>query len=220
MTNTSQAVVFDIDGTLVDSFEHILQAYQYVARTFGYPEPTAEAVRTYLGQALPIPEIMRNFFPTTPIDDLLAANMEFIREHDISELFAGVEAMLQDLRTAGVKLAVLTASGAVIEDVLHSHNIHRYFTSIVHFDRVTFSKPHPEGFELAVKECGVSPEMAIMVGDAPNDILVGKNGHARLTVGITHGNASRESLAAADPDYIVDTIADLRQRLLTLVNQS
>ncbi len=206
-----RAVIFDSDGTLLDSFEAIVGAYEHVAGVFGYTPPTAAMVREQLRHAPPLPAILKSFFPNEDVEELLRANNEYIisRFNDSVRRFEGLDTSLQRLRELGFKLAVVTGGNHKIQQVLEAHGIAQYFMSVVHCERVVKSKPDPEGFVLALEECGVLPHEAIMVGDSPTDIMAGKNGQAAATIGVTHGNASREDLVAADADYIVDSLPEL-----------
>ncbi|HYH75373.1 MAG TPA: HAD family hydrolase [Candidatus Saccharimonadales bacterium] len=213
-----KAVVFDADGTLFNSFELIVGAYHHVATSHGLQPPTAEQVREQLGLAKSLPDIYRTFFPNAAIDRLVEANGEYIAANTTSAAaFEGLEDTLSALRDMGLSLAILTGGGHKVQQVLAEHGIADYFGSVVHHERVQQGKPHPEGFLLIAQELGVPPEAMIMVGDSPNDIAAGKNGGAAATIGITHGNASREDLQTAGADYLVDSLAEClaRVRILT-----
>lgn len=213
-----KAVVFDSDGTLLDSFEFIVGAYAYVAARFGYPVPTPDMVRAQLRMAPPLHQILHTFFPDEDVDELLKVNNEYILANTAgAKGFTHLEEMLQTLVDKGLKLAIVTGGNHKVNDILTNHEIDHFFTSVVHSERVKVSKPDPEGFLLAVQECGVLPSEAIMVGDSPTDILAGKNGKAAITIGVTHGNGSREDLEAANTDYIVDSLEELTGEILDKV---
>jgi phosphoglycolate phosphatase len=210
-----KAVIFDSDGTLMDSYSGIVAAYRYIAKNLGEPQPKEQTIRDYLAAAAPLPAIMQGLFPGYPLEQLLEINSAFLADNFMTfSAFEGIRELLHNLHDQGLKLAIVTGGNAKIIDIMKHHGFDTYFTSIVHCDRVTRSKPDPEGFLLAVEECGVLPSEAIMVGDSPNDIFAGKNGGAGLTIGITHGTAGREQLQVADPDFIVDSVSEL-EKLLT-----
>ena len=219
MVSNIRAVIFDADGTLVDSFALILNAYQHLAEQFGYPPPTEDAIRAQLnGQ--PVPAICRALFPGANVDAMVAANSRYVEANRTSSaVFDGLIDMLEALRSAGLKLGIVTGGNrAYIQDTLKHHHIDRYFGAVVHSDEVANHKPHPEGFLLAARRLHVRPDGCCMVGDAANDILIGKNGGAAVTIGITHGHGSRGDLEAAHPDHIVDSLPELMaclQKLLT-----
>lgn len=211
-----KAVVFDSDGTLMDSREGILKSHDYIAQTFGVPVPAQEIILDQLRRAVPLPQILQTLYPNQPLEELLKANGDYVLSQKFP-VFAGVKQLLESLQQRGLALAIVTGGNHRIHDLLAHHDLETLFTSIVHCDRVSFGKPNPEGFLLALEECGVKPEEAIMVGDSPNDIMAGKNGHAAITVGITHGHGSKEDLVAADCDHIVSFIPELQKQLLALL---
>jgi len=218
MSGTIKAIVFDSDGTLLDSFAAIVEAYAYVAEHLGRPAPTVEEVRAQLSQAYPLPQILTTFFPGEDIQRLLHLNTKYWETPGASsEKFAGAEQLITSLHEQGIKLAILTGGNAAVREVYRQHDLGQYFDSFVHCDRVARSKPHPEGFLLAVEECGVLPPETIMVGDSPSDLFAGKNGRAAIIIGITHGNGSRESLESTDPDYLVDSLPELGELLKQLI---
>lgn len=202
-------VVFDADGTLFDSFDIIVGAYAHVANYYGYAAPTAEMVRAQLSQAPPVYQILETFFPKAPIDEMMEINSSYYSAHaSETKPFAGLHSALKALHVRDVRLAIITGGNEKIHDVLAYHGVADYFTSVVHCGRVGNSKPDPEGFYLALRECGAEHDQAIMIGDSPTDILTGKNGEAALTVGITHGHGSRDSLLNAGADYVVDSLSE------------
>jgi pyrophosphatase PpaX len=215
-----KAVVFDSDGTLIDGFSVISGAYAHMAKRHGYPVPTAEEVKAQLALARPLRDIYAHFFPGGDIERLVRENGEYITGNAMHMAgFAGLEKMLGVLEQQGLKLAVVTGSNHKVHDLYRYHDIERFFTSIVHSDRTNRAKPDPEGFLMAIDECGVFPAEAIMVGDSPNDIFAGKNGSARYTVGISHGYGGCEAMQSADPDYIVHTLPELSDLLLRLAGE-
>ena len=210
-----KAVVFDSDGTLMDSHEVIIGAHEYLARIFGAPLPSREVIREHLSRAVPLPKILETLYPGYPLDKLLKANADYVVARTFPT-FEGVKELLDALRKQGLLLAIVTGGDDQIHNLLAHHELDKHFASIVHCNRVNFGKPNPEGFLLAVEECNIRPEEAIMVGDSPNDILAGKNGKAGVTIGITHGHGSRQDLMAADCDHIVGSSLELREQLLVL----
>ena len=212
-----RAVVFDADGTLLDSFELIVSAYRHVAETHKLRIPSASEVRAQLGKALP--DIFRHFYPDEDIERLLSTNNAYVAANTMnSAAFAGVEELLQELTKSGVKLAILTGGGPKIHDVLKRHHLDGYFTSVVHHERIKKPKPDPEGFMLACHECGTTPQETIMVGDTTFDIETGKNAHALATIAVTHGFGELADLRRVQPDYIVKDIFEVGAVLSELIH--
>jgi HAD superfamily hydrolase (TIGR01509 family) len=212
--NTLRAVIFDSDGTLLNSFELIYSAYVHVAETHGLRVPTPEEVQAQLGNSLP--DMFRSLFPGEDTNSLLETNNAYIAANVMkSEAFEGVDELLTELKAMGLKLAILTSGSAKIHSVLKHHKLSEHFTSVVHHERITKPKPSAEGFILAAKECGAKPEESIMVGDMAVDIDTGKNAGALSTIALTHGFGTKESLEEAEPGYIVDSLSAIKPIIQT-----
>ncbi len=206
----TKAIIFDADGTLFNSFELIVAAYRHVSETHNLRIPSPEEIRVQLGN--PLPDIFKLFYPNNDIQELLNTNSTFIAANMMkSEAYKGIDELLESLRKSGFKLAILTSGGAKIIELLEHHGITHQFDSVVHHERVTHYKPHPEGFLLAAKECGISANQCVMIGDTVADIMTGKNAGALATIGITHCYGKREDLEAAKPDWIVDSLSELTE---------
>lgn len=206
--NTCKAVIFDADGTLFDTFELIVSTYHHVAKTYDAPAPTAPEVRAELGK--PLSDILVHFFPGHDPAALLETNNTFFAENAMkSEAFAGVKDLLQELGDKGIKMAILTSGSEKVHKVLQHHGIDKYFSSVVHVERIKNPKPDPEGFLLACTECGVNPDEAVMVGDTTFDIETGKNAGALATIAVTHGFGEIDDLEKSNPDYTAKDIFEI-----------
>jgi pyrophosphatase PpaX len=205
-----EAVVFDADGTLFNSFELIVSAYRHVSETHGLPIPEADEIKAQMGMSLP--DIFEYFYPGQDIKTLLHTNNTFVAANALkAEAFEGVRELLDDLTANDIKLAILTSGGATLHKILKRHDLDGYFSSVVHHERVARPKPDPEGFFLACQECDSSPENAVMVGDTVFDIKTGQNAHALATIALTHGYGLAEDLAAARPDYIAHDLSEVNR---------
>src|SRR6478735_1181808 len=160
---TAKTIVFDADGTLFDTFELIVSAYQHVAKTHSLRSPSPSEVRAQLGNALP--DIFRHFYPNANIQELLDTNNTYFAANAMkSKAFEGVEDLLESLHDQGFNLAILTSGGANVHKVLKLHGIDQYFSSVVHHERIKQPKPDPEGLLLACLECGSDPGETVMIG--------------------------------------------------------
>jgi phosphoglycolate phosphatase len=203
-----EAVVFDADGTLFNTFELVVSAYRHVSETYGLPVPDADEIKAQMGR--PLPDIFESLYPGQNVQTLLDTNNDFVAANSMkSEAFEGVCELLEDLTSRGIKLSMLTSGGSTIHSILKRHDLDTYFASVVHHERIKKPKPDPEGFYLACKECGAAPQHSIMVGDTIFDIRTGQNAHALATIALTHGYGLAEDLAAAKPDYIAHDLSEV-----------
>lgn len=213
-----EAVVFDADGTLFNSFELIVEAYTHVAKTHNLAEPSVDMIKKHLRLANPLSVILADLFPGSDVAELAVTNNTFYVENALRVAgYEGMQDMLDQLADKGISMAILTGGTHKVHDILRLHQVSHYFMSVVHSERITEHKPHPEGYLLALKECGnIAPENSVMVGDSPSDIGAGLRAGARATIGLTHGNASRQDLVDAGADYIVDSLHEARALLLDM----
>lgn len=215
----TRCVIFDVDGTLINTPELIFAAYDHVAHKHGLPPRTRDEIMEHMGKSLR--EIFTGLYPNEDADPLLVTNNQFILEHmHEAELYGGLVAVLEKLRQDGVQVAAVTGGNHKVLDVLRHHEVEHYFKSVVHSERITRQKPDPEGLMLALQECGgIAPGQTVLVGDMRYDILTGRNAGVTATVGVTHGFGAREELEAAGADYIIDSFAELPAKL-TAIEQS
>lgn len=211
-----KAVVFDADGTLLNTPEVIIAAYMHVAEVHGLRKPTRADIMEHMGKALH--EIYQGLYPDLEdVQHLLVTNNEFVLKH-LEEIdgFDGLQDMMQDLQDLGLKLALITGGSAKVHKLLERNGVEQYFGSIVHSERIQNQKPDPEGLLLALSEIDVDPKDAIMVGDMRYDVLAGKNAGVHATVGLTHGFGTLEELEEAGADYILGNLADVTKLVRSL----
>jgi len=212
-----RAVVFDVDGMLLDTKEFIFQAYEDTLKRFGHQVPHRTVMSKQIGRGLE--ECYLAFAPNGDIKALSLAHRAFQDRPEIVKLivtYPGVSDLLQQLQKAGLRLAVFSSRKVTLAPSLQRAGLIEFFGAMVQGDDVTHHKPHPEGLLKALDELGVPPHQAAMVGDAAVDILAGKAAGVSLTIGITHGFGTQTELEAAMPDYIVHSIDEIAPILLTV----
>lgn len=203
-----QAAVFDLDGMILDTRNFLLETYGYALSTYGYPRPAASDFYPFVGQHISVG--LKALAPKTDVDLVLATYREF---HDKNQhlivAYEGLPEMLKQLKQAGIKMGVFTARGPGANQILKKFKVLKYFDAVVTSADVTKHKPHPEGLLKTLGFLKTKPQGAAMLGDAKYDIQAGKKTKVKLTIGITHGFGTREELAKAKPDYIVDSLAEI-----------
>lgn len=222
MPEQLRLVVFDVDGTLVDSRAHIVEAVCAAFAAHDLPEPTREAVLHGVG--LSLPEYMAQLVPDQPeaVHAALADTYraESLARHDAASpeakaiLFPGMRDVLDVLHAEDHTL-LATATGMSrrgLDRIITQHGLERYFQSTQVADTHP-SKPHPSMLFAALSETGVMPQHAVMIGDTSYDIRMAKAAGVRA-IGVTWGNHPAEHLS--DADHIVDTADDLLTTLTRL----
>lgn len=204
-------IVFDWDGTLMDSAAAIVTAIQGASRDLALPVPDAEHARHVIGLGLTdalaylFPELQRAAYED------VANRYRFhysVLDRGIP-LFEGVAEMVADLAAAGFLLAVATGKGRrALDRALETTGL----TPLFHATRCadeTFSKPHPAMLLDLMDELGIDAARTLMVGDTTHDLAMARNAHV-APVAVAYGAHSRESLSACAPLAVLDTVAALR----------
>lgn len=206
-----KAVIFDMDGTLVDSRDAVLGAFKHVAAIMGtvYND---EFIKASVG--LRLEDTYKRFAPGKNPDELAAEHRKWQHEHkELFKTYDGFKELITALRKQGLKIGVYTSAvrtrTELVKDVLQLQDS---FDAMICGDEVTNSKPHQEGVERVAKMLGVELGEVVFVGDAEHDILSGKNAGV-ITIGITHGFGTKEALKRAGADFIVNNLQELQQTI-------
>lgn len=200
------AVVFDLDGVLVDSHETMGRAFgvAYAEVVGDGPAPFAEYQRY---QGLYFPEIMRRM--RLPLEMEEPFVRESYRLADQVPVVDGVVDLLQTLRNRGFRLAVATGkAGPRARSLLTTLGLIEHFDCVVGSDEVAHPKPAPDIVLRALSLLGAQPQEAVMVGDAPADILSAQ-GAGVTAVAATWATVDETELVKAGPDHVIHSPEDL-----------
>ena len=199
-------LLFDWDGTLADSAGLGLLAFQKTFAQLGFAFPLDIYEATY----------SPNWYSTyealgLPKDKWQQADDLWLQHYgeETAELIDGVGETLLDLRTRGYLLGVVTSGSEsrVLREIERSV-LKSSFDVVICNEHITRKKPHPEGLLLALEKLNASSEVAAYVGDAPEDIQMGKTAQV-LTVGVRSTYPSSKRLRAAAPDIYLESLTEL-----------
>lgn len=203
-------IVFDWDGTLLDSTATIVASMQAAARDLGLPVPDVRAASHVIG--LGLQDAMQRAMPD--LDPKSYPRMvERYRYHYLSQdhsltLFDGVREMLADLAAQGYFLAVATGKSRVgLNRALNTAGLMSAFDSTRCADE-TFSKPHPAMLQEITRELGQDLRRTVMIGDTTHDLQMASNAGA-AAISVHFGAHPREELQALSPLFGADSISDL-----------
>lgn len=213
MPNQKNHVVFDLDGTLINSKEEILRTYQ---QTFAQYKPEAEPDLTQINFGASLTEVLKSTYGMTP-DKLEKAKLLFSSIYDSSDysstpLYSGVIETLTYLKEAKYKLYIATNKRfKPTLKILEAKNMFLFFDGVMASDIIpslTLTKSEMV-FELK-REFGFSS--GYMVGDTTTDIQAGKE-QGLDTIGVTYGYENNSIFAAQKPTFIIDSFGELTQIL-------
>lgn len=207
-------IVFDWDGTLMDSTSTIVKCIQAAAKDLGLPIPRDAAAAHVIGLALP--EAMQAVMPD--VDPKYHPRMvERYRYHYLSRdheltLFPGVQEMLQELSQQAYFLAVATGKSRVgLNRALNAVKLLSLFDATRCADE-TFSKPHPAMLLELTRELGQDIKRTVMIGDTSHDLLMANNAGA-AGIAVHYGAHPPAQLDACKPLYSATTVAELHNWL-------
>jgi phosphoglycolate phosphatase len=214
MSPLFRAVLFDFDGTLVDSFAAITASVNYVRSHNGLPPMSEAAVKKLVG--LGLPQLIADVVP----DGDLQANVALYYSHhptvmyDQTRLLPGATAALTALHGAGIKLAVCSNKSVTItRKLLEALQIAHFFDAALGPEDSGIPKPDPAMVHLALKIMGIKPSDALYVGDMSIDVETARNAGLVVWV-LPTGSGDRESLVRAKPDRILESLTELAPAIL------
>lgn len=210
--NKLSVLIFDWDGTLVDSIERIIEAMHIASDMSGVPRCTDQAVRDIIGLAMP--QAYDVLYPEAEDAEL---KQRFIRTYSDqyiileavpSKFYPGVMDALDNYRSAGYQLAVATGkSRRGLHRVLSGHKMLDYF-DITRCADETHSKPDPLMLHEILKHCSAAPQQAIMVGDSPFDLRMANNANVP-GVAVSYGAQPLSVLNQENPILAIDHFSEL-----------
>ncbi len=210
-----KAIVFDVDGTLIDSRQKIMQGIDTTLRNKGVVR-TPEQLIAVMGK--PIPVMYEILAPDHDVEEMVRLNFKNQEAlHDTVARFDNALEVLETLRRKGLKLGVFTGYDERVHDVLREFDMHRPFESIVDCTRYVEHKPHPEGLLLCIQELGVLPQETVYIGDSITDIAAGLAARVNKTVGVAHGFTRREILQEVGAEHVVDDLLEFQTYIETLM---
>jgi phosphoglycolate phosphatase len=210
-------VIFDLDGTLIDSKQDLCDSVNATREYLGLERLPDETVASYVGNGAPvlIQRAMPEYYSEKQLEEALGYFLGYYRDHmlDTTRDYGGVRECLEQLQAAGVKMAVLTNKPVRFSrDLVKGLGLDGYFVQVYGGNSFEKKKPDPAGLHALVAEAGARIEETWMVGDSAVDVKTGRNAGVRC-VGVTYG-LQPESLVENQPDLLLDSLADLPPHVL------
>lgn len=222
--NKIKGVIFDLDGTLIDTIDTFTRAFNHGVGQFGFEPVSKEKVAEFMNDGVPLDKILSELFPATFDrkesaerfrEEIKKAYLEF--EEDGVTLIPGAKEVLSRLKEMGFKIGIVTArlsSGEAKWRDLIRLGIDHYIDAMVTGGEAE-RKPAPGSLLECIKKLGLSPAECVMVGDSRVDILTGRAASV-ITIVLPNGVASREILSRDKPDIIMDSLTDIPDYVSTM----
>jgi len=205
------AVIFDWDGTIMDSTHSIVSAIQKACTDMGQPVPSRDQARWVIG--LSLDSALYHIAPNLPADQLSdfvgRYKHHFFQEDQTLTLFDGIRPLLGELREQRVKLAVATGKGrAGLDRVLQASALDAYFSMTRCADE-SRGKPNPDMLFDIMNSLALDPERVLMVGDTTHDIHMAHNAGVD-SVAVSYGAHDVDTLQSAAPTVLVHSVDEMR----------
>lgn len=200
--------LFDFDGTLLDSNEHVISCFQKAFQHVLGKDLPRETITATFG--IPLAQALQDLAPEHA-DELLRVYRQYSDEAGFSMLYEidGAHDTIRALHDMGCTIAIVTSKKEVNATAQMDYiGIGDYVDFLVGPEKTTAHKPDPAPIHCALEHLGVNTEDALMVGDSPHDILCGKNAHVD-TAGVRFTAVDLDSLLATSPTYMLSHLSEL-----------
>ncbi len=210
-----KAVIFDLDGTLLDSRQTIRRCLNAAIMEFGEEPFEGEDLKQLIGRHLMEILALKGLGTEEVAERYRQIQMDTY--HLDMKMYEGVVQMLDALKVNGLSLGVATMrNGRITRDILDGIEIGHYFNATVGVDEAERPKPEPDQVIEACKLLGVREKDSAMVGDTVMDIKSGKAAGC-IAIGVSWGNGNAQDLEDAGADHICNSMKELEQLLLGLI---
>lgn len=204
-----RGIIFDFDGTLIDSYEAIAESLNHVRTSFSLAAIPAEEIRPMVGHGLE--KLIAKAVGPERVDEgirLFRQSYASLCERKTS-ILPQVKETLDTLDRRGYQMAIATNKPSYFaRDILKALEIDHLFVEVLGPNDVERPKPDPEMIEIIIMRIGLSPEEIVYVGDMPLDVEVGRRAGVAVYA-VPTGSASRDALLEARPDRLLHRFSDL-----------
>lgn len=215
-TIKAEVIIFDLDGTLIDSSSDIAHAANRTLERMGYDTRDVERIKEDIGWGVKV--LLERLMPLEPPERISEARRLFLEYYGgrlvvDTHLYPGVEETLTQFAKAGKKMAIVTNKPESLtlrlldEMRLGDASLRQYFPVVVGGDTLANRKPSPEPVQAAMKATGATTQTAVMIGDSPIDAEAGRAAGI-FTIGLTYGFRGKDELTGFN--LLLDRFSDLK----------
>ena len=215
------AILFDLDGTLVDSVPDIANSINAMLTDMGYATLSTERISTFLGKGmdhliwLVLLEVNQGVDPSLDKYEqgrqLFAKHYHLYLENSVSTVFPGVIEGLELFKAAGCKLAIVTNKPSqFVPGLIQQMGLDSYFELLIGGDTCAEKKPHPMPFLHACEQLGVLPSQALVIGDSGNDSVAARRANIDVLI-VPYGYNEGKDVQTLDCDGIVSSMVEAAQ---------
>ncbi len=215
-------IIFDLDGTLLNTLEDLCDSVNYALARQGYPQRTLTEIRSFVGNGIRL--LMERSVPaevvgTSTFDICFGDFCDYYKMHieDKTAPYNGINQMLENLKAEGFKTAIVTNKADFAAQDLCKRMFGSNIDLVVGSSDARPDKPAPDGVYYALEMLKSKLENTVFVGDADTDILTANNA-SLPSIGVLWGFRDREIIENAGAKFVVETVKDLENLLISLKN--
>ncbi|MEG0830152.1 MAG: HAD-IA family hydrolase [Anaerovoracaceae bacterium] len=204
-------ILFDFDGTVMDTNQVIINSWQHTYRTLENREEDVNLIVKTFGE--PLGTTMKKTFPKVPIEESLEIYRSYQRDNfgALISVFPGMLELISTLKDRGYKLGLVTSRlKKTTMQGMEKYDLAKYFDAVVTADDTTKHKPDPAPVNIALEKLDAKPEESIMLGDSMFDILCARNARVESVLVSWALAVSEEEKNGPDkPDHFIENAMDL-----------
>lgn len=208
-------ILFDFDGTVMDTNHVIIQSWQHTFRTLRNQEQDVEKIIRTFGE--PLETTVKHLFPDVPVQDVVEIYRNYHRDNfgELIDVFPGIRELLQELKARDYKTGLVTSRlRQTTMQGLEKYELASYFDVIITADDTSKHKPDPEPINIALERLKSAPEQSMMLGDTMFDIRCAKNaGVDSVLVGWALAVSDEDKNGSDAPNYMIEKAEDLLELL-------
>ena len=205
-------ILFDLDGTLTDPKEGIINSFLYALEKLGIREENINELDALIGPPLRDSFASRYNLTADIVEKAVVCYRDYFSTKGIYEnkIYTGVDELLESLHSKGYKLFVATSKPTTFSEKIVQHfNLDKYFIKVIGSNLDNTRNDKSEIISYLVSTQGLKVENCIMIGDRKHDIIGAKNNSMR-SIGVTYGYGTLEELKQHQPDFIVNNFGELK----------
>ena len=205
-----KAILFDLDGTLLNTLKDLNEASNHTLRYFNLPLITINQTKQFIGNGVKM--LLKRAAFNADIDYELAYEVfkKYYRNHikDYTTVYDGIIDVLKFIKSHDIKIAVTSNKYQEGVEILVNHLLSPYIDIALGSSETVKVKPHPDMVNIVLDRLNVSSDQCLFVGDSDVDIITGKTNNIK-TIGVTWGYKDKKILENEKPDYLVDNQVEL-----------
>nr|WP_295778020.1 HAD family hydrolase [uncultured Intestinibacter sp.] len=201
-------VIFDLDGTLLNTLEDLGDSVNFALKSFGYPTRTYEEIRSFVGNG--VKDLVTKAVPDGTDEETTLKCLQTFKDHYKTNMqnktapYDGIIDLLEELNSKGVKLAIVSNKYDFGVKNLNKYYFKDLIPVAIGEREGIRKKPAPDTVLEAMKELGSKENNSIYVGDSGSDMLTAQNAHIK-SIGVTWGFRDAKSLLESGADFLIDS---------------